>query len=203
MAIVEMEGRASARSSRRNNHKPVYASRTINHPGYINVVATRMLAPALERVIAEANADAGDDTEALGGLALLCERAERMAATSAFALARRAYEIRNLKSRATKATTADPFLMAGNTSLRDEEIIEVPAGLAAAEDRIRCSLELLGREMSDADIEEMAEDLMEFARCVIHGPEAEALMEAADVVAALEGEVVVAAEEQLSLEVAA
>ena len=73
----------------------------------------------------------------------------------------------------------------------------------AAEDRIRCSLELLGREMSDADIEEMAEDLMEFARCVIHGPEAEALMEAADVVAALEGEVVVAAEEQLSLEVAA
>lgn len=212
MAIVERERRASARPSpkkragypsRQTGYAPVYASRVINHPSWETVVPTRQLAPVLEEIVAQADADAIGSGECAGGLKVVCQQAARHTGMSLEALQRRAYEIRNVKGRATRATTAEAFLLAGNLYLHDTDIIQLPAGLPAARERIEVYLELRGQEMSEHDIEELAEDLLEFAKCVIHGPGEEQVKEAADVVAELEGEVTAMVGEQLTLESAA
>lgn len=208
MTVLETEGRRSVRPSRSKSkapsrqagYTPVYKRRALNHPSDVNIVPTRLVAPVLERVIAEANADLGfDSDEDKGGLAVICERAGKTLGMSKETVVRRTYEIRRLKARASRASTADALLEAGNTSLRDEGIPEVPAGSVAAEDRIRCYLELTGGEMTEETILDLAEDLLEFSRCVIHGWGEEPAPEAADAVAVLEGELHDTVQEQLGL----
>jgi hypothetical protein len=106
-----------------------------------------------------------------GALEVLCSRAARIKGVTDDNMLRRLYAIRKGESRATRASVAEALLMALDVAIGDTEIVQVPAGKVAARERIDIWLELRGSEMSERDIEEMVEDLMEFTRLVIHGPD--------------------------------
>lgn len=188
MTLVEREGvRLRAHNpSRQSGYEPVYAKRGINHPSASTVVPTRQLAAAVEEILSEIAGDQPDD----GELSVLAARASRRIKMSEAAIVRRLWEIRKGRSRATGAELAGALLVSGNLDFKDAGVLELPAGFVAAKERIEVYLELRGQEMSKRDIAELAEDLLEFARCCIHGPGDELAPQSADIVAELEGEVV-------------
>jgi hypothetical protein len=138
---------------------------------------TRLLAPIVEEMLAEALADIGGDGDDKGAVRVLAERAAHIKTdVSAQSFARRLWDIRTGVSKATRASVGEALLMAGG---REHGIVpELPAGLDAARERIEIWLDLAGGEMSKRDIKELAEDLLEFSRLMILGVEEEQVEEA-------------------------
>jgi hypothetical protein len=165
-------GRRTLPPSKRRGYTPKYAKRGMSHPGDSTVVATAQFAPLLEEIIEELERElcAAEDDKFSGAIEVLCGRVAKSSGMKEESLTRRIYDIRHLKTKAMRAELADQILLAGNRMIGDTDLIEVPAGMVAALERIDTWMELRGLEVSARDRMEMARDLMEFSYCVILGP---------------------------------
>lgn len=174
VSITENAGGLDHRPSRRSGYRPVYKTRTIGHAATASVVATRQLSPVIERIVEEMERELkfNDNSGNASGVSdALCARASAISGRGIDGLYRRLYDIRHDRTRAVKAESAEVFLMAAGYSMRDLDVLELPAGLPAAKERIEVWLELRGGEMSKRQITDLAEDLLEFTRLMVHGVE--------------------------------
>lgn len=175
-----LEGRAV---SRRPGYVALYEKRVINAPSKSSVVATRNLREALIPLLAKIERELQNphlqSEHVSGAQEALCARASAMTDLKPATLYRRLYGILRETTRSTGAHIADALMLGAGTTLRDEGVMELPAGLPAAQERIDIYCELRGVTLSRKVRKELAADLYEFALLMIHGVEEDLLEVAA------------------------
>lgn len=164
--------------SKRKGYTPKHFKRNIPAANHTAVVSAKQFVPAINRVIAQMDAELNLLGEpgtfgVIGPVGIICENAARLSGHKLDGLFRRLYGIRHEESRLMRAETAEALAMGAGTDLRELGVMELPAGMEAAKERLSIWFELHanGRPWPSRKVfRELAEDLLEFSKLMIHGP---------------------------------
>ena len=133
----------------------------------MSIVPTHLLQKALLPLIEKINNEL-DEKDNTGARMLLCYRASKSLSMTPQAIFRRMYDVLKGNGRSTKVEWADGVLLAAGVDIKDTDVFCVPAGMKAALERIEIRCELQGIVLTKKQKKEMAEDLLEWSRLVIH-----------------------------------
>lgn len=152
--------------SRQKGYVPTYKSRQLPGSTYSNIVPAHLLAAVLRPAIEKVDRGLAHGFN-LGARAVIAERAATHLDVKPEAVVRRLYDVLTGKCRQVQAGWADAVLMAVDEEDNDG-ILELPVGLPAALDRIEMRCELQGIKLKKRDKREMAKDLVEWSRLIVH-----------------------------------
>lgn len=170
MSVIELDAASRSEKNappcRQPGYRPTYANRSLGS-GRGHIVPAHLLWSTLKPMLERLNEEL-DETDDTGAARLAAERASLILGTTGESVYRRLYDVHYGRTRTARAEYAEALLDGFNVRIDEADVLVVPAGLPAALEQIDARCEAIEFVPSPAERREMAEDLLEWSRLVIH-----------------------------------